>query len=210
MYQHSGEANAEFLAETPESKELEQSLDTYGRMVQAWVYSYCLDEKEAVLQAWGANDPKLPPWQRVLLRMCFPALVVMMKSAFRLKPKDEARQRSLLVIRKILGDLEKRLSAAAESAAANDASNKKEPLFLLGGRLSYVDITLAALTGVWLSNLDEGVAESYGPGAFDGVRIPQGSFPAAILQDSAELRDAFPKVMELVSRLYRDERHTVA
>lgn len=176
---------AAFLEPGEEALALERQLDSYGLDLQRWVYHHILPDKSLTLQLWGANDPRLPAWQRWLERALFPLLKVMIRRAFRLSPGT--RERVLANIRSCLQSMEDRLS----DGRAN----------LLGGEApSFVDLTLASLSGLWI------VPPEYGGGRADGVRADLGTFPDEMLADRQRWMDDYPRVCALVQRLYREER----
>ncbi|MCW8872491.1 MAG: hypothetical protein OQK01_07745, partial [Xanthomonadales bacterium] len=59
---------AEFLRPTPDRLEFEARVDRCGVDLQVWVYHHILDDRELTLQAWGANSPRIPAWQRLVLQ----------------------------------------------------------------------------------------------------------------------------------------------
>jgi glutathione S-transferase len=176
---------AAFLEPGEEALVLERQLDSYGLDLQRWVYQHILPDRSLTLQLWGANDPGLPGWQRGLERALFPLLRVLMRRAFRLSPG--ARQRVLANIQGCLQTMEERLG----DGRAN----------LLGGEeSSFVDLTLASLSGLWI------VPPEYGGGRAEGVRADLAALPDGMLADRQRWLDDYPRVSALVQRLYREER----
>jgi len=179
------DARAAFLEPGAEALELEARLDAYGVLLQRWVYQNIINDRELTLQAWGANDPQLPRWQRLAVRIGFPFLRVMIRRAFRLS--DRAHQQVLVRISEVLQSMEDRLADGRQT--------------LLGGdQISFVDITLAGLSGLWIQTPE------YGGGRAGGVRLLPASLPAAMRAERQQWLERFPHVVALVERLYRDER----
>ena len=183
------EPRAAFLEPSEEALALERQLDGYGLDLQRWVYHHILPDRSLTLHLWGAHDPGLPGWQRWLERALFPLLRVMIRRAFRLSAG--AHGRVLDNIESCLQRMEQRLEDGRDT--------------LLGGaETSFVDITFAALSGLWLN------PPEYGGGRAEGVRAEIGSFPAAMLEDRQRWIDDYPRVSALVERLYREERIAAA
>ncbi len=126
-----------------------RELDRYGVDLQRWVYYQILPDRSLTLHLWGADDPDLPAWQRAAVRLVFPLLKMLISRSFRLSPR--AHQKVLANIEACLTSMEERLSDGRQT--------------LLGGNdSSFVDITLAALSGLWL------MPSQYGGGRAEGVR----------------------------------------
>lgn len=179
------DARSAFLEPGAEALELEARLDGYGVNLQRWVYQNIIPDRELTLQAWGANDPRLPRWQRFVVRIGFPFLRGMIRRAFRLS--DRAHQQVLARISEVLQLMEDRLADGRQT--------------LLGGdQISFVDLTLAGLSGLWMQ------PPNYGGGQAEGVRLTLDSLPEAMLTEREQWLERFPRVVALVERLYRDER----
>ncbi len=179
------EPRAAFLEPGEEALALERQLDGYGLDLQRWVYDHILPDRSLTLQLWGANDPTLPGWQRWLERALFPLLRALIRRSFRLSPGT--RQRVVANIEGCLQTMEKRLS----DGRAN----------LLGGpESSFVDLTLASLSGLWV------IPPEYGGGRAEGVRADLAALPDGMLADRQRWLHDYPRVSALVQRLYREER----
>ncbi|MFK8017672.1 MAG: glutathione S-transferase C-terminal domain-containing protein, partial [Gammaproteobacteria bacterium] len=176
---------AQFLAPTEEAVALEKQLDRYGALMQQWIYFHILDEPELCSRAWGANDPRVPAWQRAMAGLITPLLRVFIRRAFRIE--SGRNEKTLARVDQILSPLEE---------AMGDGRR-----YLLGGdELSYVDLTLAALSGLWLMPLN------YGAGMADDVRFPSSDAPEAMQRDMQLWRDAYPKLVAHMEALYANER----
>ncbi|MGB5209981.1 MAG: glutathione S-transferase C-terminal domain-containing protein [Gammaproteobacteria bacterium] len=176
---------AGFLEPGADALALEKQMDHYGLSLQRWIYHNIIRDRELTLQAWGANDPKLPGWQRLAVRVGFPVLRGMIRRAFRLS--DRAHRRVLIQISEFLQSMEDRLADGRRT--------------LLGGdQISFVDLTLAGLSGIWLQ------PPGYGGGQAEGVRLSASSLPQGMIAEMQQWREQFPRVVALVERLYREER----
>lgn len=176
---------ARFLEPTPQRLALEQRLDRYGVDLQVWVYYHLLPHRALTLHAWGVNNPAIPAWQREALKVLFPVLRVLIRRAFRITDRHFAR--AVSNIEALLAELDARL--------ADDRG------FLLGGDASdYVDISFAALTGLWLQ------PAGYGGGVAESVRVERDQAPPAMRADIERWIAAYPRAVALAERLYREER----
>lgn len=179
------EGRADFLQPSAEAVELETRLDRYGVDLQRWIYYHILPHRPLTLRAWGAEDPRLPAWQRMSVTLLYPVLRWLMRRTFRLGAA--AHERVVQRIEALLSDMEARLSDGRRS--------------VLGGEeLSFVDITLASLSGLWLQ------PRAYGAGKAEAERMPATLAPAEMLADIDRWRAAYPDLTAYVERLYRDER----
>jgi glutathione S-transferase len=176
---------AAFLEPTKEALALEAQLDRYGALQQQWVYFHILDHRKLTLHAWGAQDPSVPVWQRALARPLFPFFRFFIRRAFRIG--RNLNEKTLVRVDEMLAPLE-----------ASMADGRQ---FILGGdRLSYADITLASLSGLWLQ------PDNYGGGAAGGVRIERDDAPPAMNADIDLWRDKYPRLVDHMQRLYEQER----
>jgi glutathione S-transferase len=82
---------AAFLQPTAERIEFESRIDRCGTDLQVWVYFHLLDDRDLTLQAWGANSPAVPAWQRLALRLLYPLLRLLIRKAFRITPGRQAK-----------------------------------------------------------------------------------------------------------------------
>lgn len=179
------EPGAAFLEPGPEALALERQLDRYGVDLQRWVYHQILPDRSLTLHLWGADDPDLPGWQRAAVRLVFPLLKMLIRRSFRLSPR--AHQKVLANIEACLTSMEERLSDGRQT--------------LLGGKdSSFVDITLAALSGLWL------MPSQYGGGRAEGVRAGIDTLPADMVADGRRWKGQFPRVAAHIERMYREER----
>ena len=176
---------AAFLEPTNERVELERRLDKLGVSLQIWVYYRILDHRDLALHAWGANNPDIPGWQRLLLQVMFPLQRAQIRMSFRIN--DESFARSVANIEATLADLNAELLDGRRS--------------LLGGdELNYTDFAFASMTGLWL------MPAGYGGGKADAVRIERERMPEPMRMDVEAWEAANPRAVEFVNRLYAEER----
>ncbi len=176
---------SEFLRADAARLELEQQIDRCGRDLQVWVYYHLLPHRSLTLQAWGANNPAVPAWQRWALRLLFPLLRVLIRRAFRI---STARyNKAKLGVDDLL--------AHSESLLADQRRS------LLGGeQLNYTDITFAAINGLWLW------PAAYGGGQADAVRLPEEQRPLAMQADVNHWSSRYPLSTAFIEGLYHSER----
>ena len=176
---------AAFLEPTAERVALEQRLDRHGVNLQVWVYHRILDHKAITLRAWGAENPDVPLWQRQLLHLLYPLQVMMIRRAFRIT--DENFRRCVGYIEELLADLNAQLMDGRKSLLGGDTPN-------------YTDFAFAAMVGVWL------MPAEYGGGRAENVRFDRDRMPAPMRSDVESWEAAYPRAVEYVRTLYRDER----
>jgi len=176
---------AAFLEPTAEALDLERRFDAYGVDLQRWIYYHILPDKPFTLHAWGADDPTLPAWQRGAVKLLYPVLRALMTKAFRLSPA--ARRKAVESVDELLGSVNDRLADGRKTLLGGDAP-------------SFVDITFAALSGIWV------YPEGYGRGRADAVRPTPEALPPEMAADIGAWREKYPRVAEFVERLYREER----
>ena len=179
--------SAAFLEPTRERVELEARLDRYGVHLQIWVYYHLLNDRELTLQAWGANDPATPYWQRITLKLLFPLLRVLIRKSFQIS--DDSYARAVLRIEELLGEVNETLADNRKSLLGDDETN-------------YTDIAFAAMTGLWLA------PDGFAAGRADAVRIEPNNAPAGMLKDIEVWTTGFSRVADFVRRLYAEERGT--
>ena len=176
---------AAFLAPTAEALELEKQLDIYGRYMQQWIYHHILPHRSLTLHAWGCDDPSLPAWQRGIVRLGFPLLRTLMRRAFRLGAATH----------------DKTLARAGDFLQVIEERLEDGRTTLLGGpEISFVDITFASLSGLWI------FPDNYGGGKADRVTPHGFEVPAQMQAEVDAWRQCFPQVVALVERLYATER----
>jgi hypothetical protein len=179
-----GEA-AEFLRPSEQSLALEKKLDRYGVNLQVWIYYYLLHDRELTLHAWGANNQRVPAWQRVALRLLFPLLAFLIRKSFAIT--DEHFAKVVLHIEELLSNIDMQLADGRRSILGGEAVN-------------YTDIAFAALSGFWMQ------PEGYGGGMADANRIERDQLPANMRADVERWTEDYPKVAALITRLYAEER----
>lgn len=176
---------AAFLEPTPRRVEFEERLDRYGQNLQVWAYYHLLERKSLMLELWGAYDPRVPGWQRTLVRWLYPVQVALMRRAFRLSTGHyESAKRH---IEALLADVDRALAESPRSILGDEDPN-------------YTDFAFAALSTPWAL-----------PGNFAGREQPVLTYdksPASMQEDIDEFRQGAPAAWEYVISLYRDERGT--
>ena len=176
---------AEFLRPTAERVALEKKLDRYGVDLQVWVYYHVLNDRQLALHAWGRDNPAIPAWQRLMLAALFPILRFLIRKSFRINDAHHAK--AVEHIEAMMTSIEERLAGGQK--------------YILGGEQSdYVDITFAALSGLWLQPL------AYGGGIADAVRIERDRCPAGMREEVERWTESYPLAVGLINRLYEEER----
>ena len=187
-YGHAPDASGEFLEPTEERLDFEGRLDRYGRNLQVWVYYHMLHDRELALQAWGANSPHVPGWQKALLRLLFPVQAALIRRAFRIS--DEHYARAVVRIEELLSDVDTRLADGRAS--------------ILGGEtVNYTDLAFAAFSGLWLQ------PPGYGGVKGEYAKIERARVPDRMRADIERWIEDFPKATRFVEALYRDQRNSL-
>jgi glutathione S-transferase len=172
---------AEFLAADPERLELEKRIDRCGTDLQVWVYYHILPHRDLTLHAWGVNNKAIPAWQRLALRILYPLQVALIRKAFRVTGANHTR--AVEHIDSLLSEVESKLEDGR--------------LSLLGGdRVNYVDLTFAAIMGLWLQ------PAGFGGGKADAVRIERDRAPEQMRAEIERWMEKFPKSTAFIERLY--------
>lgn len=174
---------AEFLKPTAAAIAWETRCDRYGADLQRWVYGHVLGSPRFTLRAWGVKDPRVPLYQRVLIVLCYPLLVLLMRRAFHITAESRVKSHNRI-----------------QDHLANVEAQLQETPFLAGSDLSFADLTLASLSGVWL------FPREYGNGLCSEVIPSSELIPKAMAQEIQSWRDRFPITVSHVERLYREER----
>lgn len=176
---------AAFLEPTPERLDLEKALDRYGVDLQIWVYSHLLQERDILMRLWGANDPRVPWWQRLIMRPMYPLSRLFLQRVFSLS--DEHYAKAVQRIDDLLSDIDARVADGRRSILGGDAIN-------------YVDITFAALSGLWLQ------PENYGGGIARASRVAQNRLPGRMQADIERWTEDHPRATALITQMYEKER----
>lgn len=176
---------AAFLEPTNERLALEKQIDRYGVDLQVWVYYQMLPHRDELIRIWGAYDPEIPAWQRQLIQILYPALAFFLRRTFQIT--DEHYMKAVEHIDTMLGDVEDLLEDGRES--------------LLGGnQINYVDISFAAISGLWQQ------PKEYGGGKADACRLAEDKFPQPFQADVSRWRKEYPRAAAFITRLYAEER----
>lgn len=183
MHGEEAGGKAAFLRPTVEALALERHLDrTLGEQVRRWAYHRLFDDAALTLQLWGRDEPRIPAWQRALLPLLRPALRFAVRRMLRVTPAAAARA------------LE-RTQAVFDEMDARLADGRR---YLLGGTLSFCDITFASLGALAV------LPEQYGGGALATRFPPAESLPPPWREEVLAFR-ARPSG-QFILRLYREER----
>lgn len=175
---------AEFLRETRERQALEKRLDRVGVDLQVWVYYHLLDDHELTLHAWGVNNPAIPAWQRVALRVLRPVQTALIRKAFRITPSHY--EKAVAHIDALLAEVEEWLGDGRRSLVGGDEIN-------------YTDIAFAALMGLWRR------PPGYGGPAGENVRIETDRLPEEARAQIERWENRYPACSEFILRMY-DQR----
>ena len=184
-YYASHKEKAKFLEPTQDRLELEAKLDRYGRNLQVWIYYHLLPHRELTLRAWGSENPLVPAWQRLVLRLIFPLQAALIRRSFSIS--TEHYEKSVLHIDELLANVETQLADGRRS--------------ILGGEsINYTDIAFAGLSGLWMQ------ADGYGGGKAEANRIETEEMPPKMREDVERWLEDYPKAAAFVARLYAEER----
>ncbi len=176
---------AAFLATTTERLKLEQKIDRYGADLQVWIYYHLLLDRELTLRLWGKDDPEVPWWQRALMLPLYPVTSRFIRRVFSIT--DEHYAKAVEHIDQMLSDVDTRLADGRQS--------------ILGGdEINYVDITFAAISGLWLQ------PDNYGGGMADACGVARNKLPAPMRDDIERWIEDYPRAASFVTRLYEQER----
>lgn len=177
---------AAFLAPTPERLELEKKLDRYGVNLQVWIYSHLLQNRDIMLQLWGANDSSVPWWQRLIMRPLYPLSRIFLQRVFALS--DDHYAKAVRHIEDLLGEIE---TCVVDGRGS-----------ILGGdEINYADITFAALSGLWLQ------PENYAGGMMRASRVARNRLPGPMRADIERWVEHNPRATAFITRMYATERH---
>ena len=176
---------AEFLRPTPERLAFESRVDRCGVDLQVWVYHHLLPHRELTLRAWGAENPAIPAWQRLALRLLYPLLRILIRRAFRITPARHAK--AVEHVSALLAEVEEKLADGRQS--------------ILGGdEINYSDLTFAAIMGLWAQ------PPQFGGGRADAVRVELDRCPPAMQGEVRAWRQQYPRATAFIDRLYQERR----
>jgi len=176
---------ASFLETSAERLALEKTIDRYGVDLQIWIYYHLLTDKELTLRMWGVNHAAVPWWQRKLLRPLYPLTSAFLRRTFALS--DQHYAKALQHINELLGDIDTRIADGRKS--------------ILGGdEINYVDITFAAISGLWLQ------PDNYGGGMANASRVARNRLPMPMQADIERWKEDHPRATAFIARMYAEER----
>ncbi len=178
---HGSDPAAAFLAPSEERAALEKRIDRAGVSLQIWVYHHILDDRDVALRAWGADDERVPAWQRSMIKLLFPIQRFLIRKSFKINETNY--QRACHYIDELLADIDTRVSDGRASILGDAEPN-------------YTDYAFAAIMGLWLQ------PQHYG-GEF-GVRshIDEAARPRDMQNDIARWREDYPKAVGFAETLY--------
>lgn len=176
---------AVFLEPTPERLELEASADRCGADLQVWIYYHLLGHRKLTLHAWGVDEPRIPSWQRMLLKLIYPLQAALIRRAFRIS--DRNHQRAIGHLEKLMGEVETLLADGRRSILGGDEPN-------------FSDFSYASIMGLWLQ------PTAYGGGLAENVKVPREEFPQPMQQEIENWIDRFPRNVAFIEELYNDFR----
>jgi len=176
---------AGFLEPTAERLEFEHKIDRCGVDLQVWVYYHILDQRELTLHAWGVDNPAIPAWQRLALRVSFPVLRFLIRKSFRIT--DSRFAKAITHIEALLAEVESKLGDGRKSILGDEAFN-------------YADIAFCAIMGLWLQ------PPGYGGGKADTVRIEREHCPVRMIENIETWSRRFPLSTRFIQSAYQEER----
>lgn len=179
-----GERGA-FLEPSDERLALERKIDRCGVDLQVWVYFHLLHHRDLTLHAWGCNNPAIPAWQRLAMKLLFPVQRSLIRKAFRITPKHY--QRSVGHISALLAEIEEKLAHGGRSILGGDEVN-------------FTDIAFASIMGLWLQ------PQAYGGGKADTVRLQRPKLPEEMRRDVETWETRYPRCTAFIQTLYSERR----
>lgn len=184
-YSTSHPKEAAFLQPTGESLELEHRIDAYAEDMRRYIYWKLLPHRSEMLRFWGANDPAVPAWQRMLMRLAYPVLVGFVVRGIEVTP--ERAEQSADAARRFLTDMEERLKHGGP--------------VLQRGPLHSIDLQFAAASAIWVR-----------PPEFGGrwyaahYELPREQWPDDIREEIGRWQAMFPHTTVYTRKLYAEER----
>ena len=176
---------AAFLEPTPQRLALEAKTDRCGVDLQVWIYHHLLGHRELTLHAWGVDEPRIPAWQRLLLKVIYPLQALLIRRAFRIS--DSHHRRAVQKLEALMGEVEEKLGDGRASILGGDQPN-------------FSDFAYASIMGLWLQ------PGAYGGGRAENVKVPRAEFPQAMQQEIESWIERFPRNAAFVENLYKDFR----
>jgi glutathione S-transferase len=183
MYCHDPARRAAFLEPTVEAVALEQHLDrALGEQVRRWTYQRLFGNTALTLQVWGANEPAIPAWQRLLLRPLRPLLERAVRRMLRINAASA--ERALERTRAVFDEVDARLADGRR--------------YLLGDTPCFADITFASLGALAV------LPGEYGGGHL-ATRFPEvDTLPEPWRAEVRAFRER--PAGQFILRMYREER----
>jgi hypothetical protein len=178
---------ARFLEPTPERLGWEQRLDRYGTHLQVWIYHHLLNDPALSKRAWGAENERLPGWQRWTVLIMYPVFESFIRRAF--QPDREHYERAVERIDGLLGETEALLAEGRSTLLGGD-----EP--------DFIDLTLASLSSLWIW------PDEFAGGIHAHDRIALDQLPPRMRSDMDGWRERFPATAAHIDRLYAEQRMT--
>jgi glutathione S-transferase len=172
-----------FLEPTPATLELEQYFDRQlGIDVRVWAYWRIFQRRDLTLRSWGIEEPRIPRWQRALLKVFAPLLRFAVRRMLGVTPARAARARD-------------RTHEVFERVDSMLADGRR---YLLGGSPTFADITFASLAALAV------LPPEYAGRAIGGRRFTIDELDADWRAEIESFRSR--PAGRFVLRLYREER----
>ena len=179
------EDGAMFLEPTPERLALEAKNDRCGADLQVWIYYHLLDHRELTLHAWGVDEPRIPAWQRLALKLVYPLQAALIRRAFRISERQH--RNAVGRLEKLMGEVEELLADGRGSILGGDEPN-------------FSDFTYASIMGLWLQ------PGTYGGGRAENVKVARADLPEPMQHEIESWSERFPRNVALIEKLYSDFR----
>lgn len=173
-----------FLEPTPAALELEARLDRrLGSDVRVWLYEQLLRHPGLSCRSWGIDEPGIPRWQRLLLRVLRPVLAVAVRRMLGVTPARAVRA----------------LARTQEIFDEVDALLADGRRYLTGSTLTFADITFASLGALAV------LPPEYPGYRLGGPRLALDDVTDPAWRAEVERFRARP-AGQFILRLYREER----
>ena len=173
------------LEPTPERLALEKRCDRYGVNLQVWMYYHLLQDRDLAVQVWGAQSVAVPAAQRVVLRVLFPVLALLIRRSFRVNRRNF--EKSCHYIEALLAEIDTKLADGRTSILGGESCN-------------FTDYHFAAMCGLWLQ------PENYAAGKAKASRIERDRMPREMREGVERWINDYPRVVTWVEQLYAEGR----
>jgi len=140
-----------FLEPTKEVAEMLKYLNVkLGRAAQQWAYHYLLQDEysEETKEVWQFYNPKVPLWQRLIVRILFPVLRSQIRHIMShkdLQTFTPAPNMGFTIAKESMEHVFTRI----ENMMFNADGSQKRP-FIMGDKFTIIDIVFASLSSVFI------------------------------------------------------------